>query len=167
MKHSLSISILLIVSLIGRSQDSTLKKLIPAGPIGWVSDFEKTFTAEQVNFFDSVIARHEKETTNQIAIVTIELDTISIKSIDEFEQFTLQLFNQWGIGQKDKANGVAIIFSKKLGKVRIETGFGLEAKLTNAEAKLIIDSLIIPEFKKANYFEGTLNGLQEIIKEIQ
>ena len=167
MKQSFYILILLIVSSIGCSQESNFKKLIPAKPIGWVSDFERKFTDEQVIILDSIIAKHEHETTNQIAIVTIELDSVSIKSTAQFEEFTLQLFNQWGVGQKEKKNGVAIIFSGKLRRVRIEVGFGLEAKLTNAEAKVIIDSIMIPEFKKSNYFEGTLKGLQEIIKEIK
>ena len=115
----------------------------------------------------SIIGEHESETTNEIAVVTLALDTASIRSVKEFDQFSLELFNQWGVGKKEKNNGVGIIFSKKLKKIRIEVGKGMESKLTNNEAKFIIDSLMIPEFKKSNYFEGTLKGLQEIIKEIQ
>ena len=85
----------------------------------------------------------------------------------EFDQFSLELFKKWGVGKKEKNNGVGIIFSSKLRKLRIEVGKGMESKLTNAEAKYIIDSLIIPEFKRSAYFEGTLKGLQAVIKEIQ
>lgn len=167
MRRSFSILILFIVTSAGFSQESEIKKLIPAKPIGWVSDFEKVFTDEQIKTLDSIIAKHEEESGNEIAIITLALDSVTIKSVNDFEQFTLRLFNQWGIGKKEKNNGVAIIISQKLKKIRIEVGHGLESKLTNTKAKTIIDSSIIPEFKRSNYFEGTWKGLLEIIKEIQ
>ena len=161
------IFILLIASSLTCRQDSKFKKLIPARPIGWVSDFEKIFTDQQVQFLDSMISKHESETANEIAIVTLALDTVSIRSEKEFDQFSLALFSQWGVGKKEKNNGIGIIISNKLRKLRIEVGKGMESKLTNAEAKFIIDSLMIPEFKRSNYFKGTMRGLQEVIKEIQ
>lgn len=167
MRRSFNILILLIVTFTGSSQEGKFKKLIPAKPIGWVSDFEKVFTDEQIKTLDSIIGKHEAESGNEIAIVTLSLDSIDIKSVEDFEQFTLTLFNQWGIGKKEKHNGVAIIISQKLKKIRIEVGYGLESKLTNTEAKTVIDAIIVPEFKRSNYFAGTLKGLLEIIKEIQ
>ena len=167
MRQSFYILILLIVSSVGCSQENRFKKLIPAKPIGWVSDFEKVFTDEQVKILDSIIGEHEARTTNEIAIVTLALDSVTITSAEDFEQFTLELCKQWGIGKKEKDNGVAIIIIKNLKRIRIEVGYGLETKLTNAEAKIIIDSSIIPEFKRSDYFDGTLKVLLEIIKEIQ
>ena len=167
MSKQFYIFILFIVSTVGCSPQSKFKKLIPARPMGWVSDFEKDFTDEQVKLLESIIGEHASATTNEIAIVTLALDTGSIKSEKEFDQFSLELFKKWGVGKKEKNNGVGIIFSSKLRKLQIEVGKGMESKLTNAEAKYIIDSLIIPEFKRSAYFEGTLKGLQAVIKEIQ
>ena len=149
------------------AQKSKIEKFIPKQPIGWVSDFENNFTEVQINFLDSVIAQHETETGDEIAIVTLQLDSVAIKSTEEFEALSLELFNQWGVGKNEKNNGVGIVFSKKLRKIRIEVGKGLESKLTDKEAKDIIDDIILPEFKKSNYYEGILKGLQEIIKEIR
>ena len=167
MRQSFYILILLIVAYVGCSQENRFKKLIPAKPIGWVSDFEKIFTDEQVQTLDSIIDEHETRSTNEIAIVTLALDSVAIKSEKDFDQFSLELYNQWGIGKKEKDNGVAIIIVRNLKRIRIEVGYGLEAKLTNAEAKIIIDSSIIPAFKRSDYFDGTLKGLLEVIKEIQ
>ena len=149
------------------SQKSKIEKLIPKEPIGWVSDFERNFSEEQINFLDSIIGLHENETSNEIAIVTLQLDSTDIESIEDFETLSLTLFTQWGPGKKEKNNGVGILFSKKLRKIRIEVGKGLESKLTNKEAKDIIDNIIVPEFKKSNYYEGIVKGLQEIIREIR
>jgi uncharacterized protein len=141
--------------------------LIPEKPIGWVSDFEKIFTIEQAFYLDSIINRHEVETTNEIALVTLLLDSFQIKTPEDFGKVSLTLFKQWGIGKKDKKNGIGILISNKLRKIRIEIGYGLVSKLTDEESQKIIDAIILPEFKKDNYYAGVLNGLQAILKEIE
>lgn len=167
MRHPFYILIFLFISLNASAQPGKFKKLIPAAPIGWVSDFEKNFSDEQLKILDSIIILHESETSNEIVIITLEIDTTTIRSLEEFEQFALELANEWGVGKDEKDNGIIIVFSKKLRMIRIEIGEGLTAKLTDNEAKAIIDDLIIPEFKKTNYFDGILKGLSEIIKKIQ
>ena len=153
------------------------KKVIEAKPsvvssnfpkaIGWVSDFEKILTTSEINYLDSIIQLHEKKTTNEIAVVTYKPDTAIIKTMQDFDKFSLELFNEWGVGKKDKNNGVGMIISTSYRKIRIETGPGLVTKLTNAESKNIIDTIILPEFKKADYFNGIAKGLEAIFNEIQ
>ena len=131
--------------------------------IGLVNDFEGIFTNEQISELNGIISNHEKETTNQIVIV-------SIKSFAPYEtlfDYSLKLANYWGIGQKVKNNGVAIVFGKQIREIRIQVGYGLEKKLKDEEAKRIIDNVIIPEFKKDDYYNGIKKGLVAIIKEIE
>lgn len=115
---------------------------------------------------DSLIADHEKKTTNQLAVVALLSDSTAIPSMELFETFCLELFNKWGIGQKGKDNGVAIIFSPVLRYVRIQVGDGLRSRLTDAEAKEIIDTIIIPRFKEQPYFEGTARALEAVFSQI-
>jgi uncharacterized protein len=63
-----------------------------------------------------------------------------------------------GIGRRDVNNGVLIVFSAQMKKVRIETGYGAERVLTDSIAKKIVDSLMIPQFKQQKYFDGLWNG---------
>jgi uncharacterized protein len=144
---------------------SSHKIVLPEKPLGWVSDFEKLFTASEINYLDSIIEVNERQTTNQLAVVTLALDSSYINNIESFDQISLRLFNQWSVGIKDKNNGIGILISTPLKFVRIEVGLGLESKLTDEEAKIIIDNFIIPEFKQGHYFNGILNALQEIFKE--
>jgi uncharacterized protein len=139
----------------------------PEKPLGYVSDFEKLLSAEQVIYLDSIIGLHEKETTNQVAVVTLDLDTAKIKTGDDLIQFSTRLFNRWGVGQKDKNNGIGILIAENLRQIRINVGSGLETKLTNEEAKDIIQRLITPRFKEQDYFTGISNGLQAVFKEIE
>lgn len=142
------------------------KNLTIPDPQGRVADFAGVFTAAQVSHLDSLVRAHEMKTSNQAAAVTLRSDSATIPSLAAFEKFSLELFNRWGVGQKEKNNGVAIIFSPVLRYVQIEVGRGLESKLTDAEAAGILDMIILPQFKKAAFFEGMIEGLDAIFTEI-
>jgi uncharacterized protein len=132
-------------------------------PVGYVNDFEKLFTESQINELTEIIVNHANETTNQIALVTID----NYEPYETLFQYSYELAETWGVGQKDKNNGVVIVFGKKIREIRIMTGYGVEDLLKDEEAKFIIDSTIIPEFKKGDYFLGIKKGLLEIIEELE
>ncbi len=129
-------------------------------PIGYVNDFENVFTKEENNELELLISDFEVKTSNEIAIVSID----SIGNYDDFDKFALDLSKKWGVGKKNKDNGLTIVFSKKLRRIRINTGIQTEKILTNEICKKIIDEKIIPEFKKDNYFVGVKNSLLELIQ---
>ena len=105
------------------------------------------------------IREFEKNTTNQIVIVSIK----SIGKYKDFDKFALDLSNYNGIGLKEKNNGLSIIFSKNLKKIRISTGTGTEKILTDEICKKIIDQNIIPEFKNGDFYNGIEKGLNKLI----
>jgi uncharacterized protein len=124
-----------------------------------VNDFEFVFTVEQLEKLTLMIREFEKNTTNQIAIVSIE----SIGKYTDFDKFAIDLSNYNGIGLKEKDNGLSIVFSKNLRKIRISTGYGTENILTDEICKNIIDQTIIPEFKNGDYYNGIEKGMAELI----
>ncbi len=75
--------------------------------------------------------------------------------------------NKWGVGKKDKNNGVVLVFGKKIREIRIQVGDGLVKKLTDDEAKKIVNETIIPNFKKGEFFNATKLGLIQIMKQIK
>jgi uncharacterized protein len=76
------------------------------------------------------------------------------------------LFNEWGIGKKDKDNGVLLLVAKDDHELRIEVGYGLEGTITDLEAGEIIDNIIVPRFKENDYDSGIYNGVVEIANKI-
>jgi uncharacterized protein len=101
---------------------------------------------------------HEKATTNQVVVATFtDLQGYSV------EEFGYQLGRTWGIGQKDKNNGVLLIVAKTERKVRIEVGYGLEGELTDAVASNIVNGVITPHFKRAQFDQGVVSGTEAII----
>ena len=124
-----------------------------------VNDFELIFTVEQLEKLTLMIKEFEKNTSNQIAIVSIK----SIGSYTDFDKFAVDLSNYNGIGLKEMNNGLSIDFSKNLRKIRISTGLGTEKILTDEICKNIIDQTIIPEFKNGDYYSGIEKGMAELI----
>jgi uncharacterized protein len=126
----------------------------PSQDKNYVLDQSHILTDEQNNKLNTLYISHEKKTTNQIALVTT--DTFDPDST--IESYSLRVFNELGVGQKDKNNGVLIVFSAPKKQVRIATGLGTEKVLTDSIAKRIIDSLMLPKFKQQKFFEGLWDG---------
>jgi uncharacterized protein len=130
-------------------------------PVSQTNDYENLYSDAEQTKVDSIITKFEKETTFEIGIVTI--DTIKT-SKENFDNLSLHIAQTWGIGKKDKDNGILIAISKGYRRIRIENGNGTEKIITEKETSEIIENYFIPEFRKGEYYNGTLNGLSEIIK---
>ena len=132
-------------------------------PTGYVNDFENILTDAEEKELTTLIKELESQTSDQISIVTLT----SLEPYDNIDDYSLDLANYWGIGQKDKNNGILIAIGKELRKIRIQNGFGIEKRLTDAETKRIIDEVMVPEFKNDKYFEGIKKGVEAIIQELK
>jgi len=133
-------------------------------PTGYVNDYEKIFSQNQELMLDSLIKEIEKQTTIEIAIVTLDS---SQTNAAEFDDLTLNIAKKWGIGKKDKDNGILIGLSTSLRKIRIQNGYGIQKVLTNEETKKIIGIYIMPQFKKGDYFEGIRQGIFALIDKLK
>lgn len=118
--------------------------------------FEKQLESELVAFNDT--------TSNQIALVTLS----SLNGMDP-SMMANQIGEKWGVGQKDLANGVVILYKPKTaesrGQIFIAPGKGLEGAIPDATANRIIDSEMIPLFKQKKIEQGLYNGIS-IVKRL-
>lgn len=129
-------------------------------PVGYVNDFENVFSKEEKAELTQIITDFEAATSNEIAIASIE----EIGDYTDFNEYAFDLTNHWGVGKKGKDNGLTIIFSKNLRKIRINTGTQTQKILTDEICEDILYKDIFPEFKKGNYFIGIKTALLEFIK---
>jgi uncharacterized protein len=132
-------------------------------PVGWVNDFEGIFTGDEIHRLDSAISKYEKETSIEICVITIPVDAVDKK---DFEAICLKIANTWGVGKKDKNNGILIAISKGHKSIRINNGLGIENVLTDAQTKTILNETIIPKLKNGNFFEGTFDGINRIMEHL-
>jgi uncharacterized protein len=97
-------------------------------------------------------------TGDQVVVATVP----SLEG-QEIEPYATDLFNTWRIGDAKKNNGVLLLVAPNERKVRIEVGLGLEAMLTNAKAKDILASAVLPKFKAGDFDGGVADGVDAII----
>ncbi|MGV6944040.1 TPM domain-containing protein [Sphingobacterium kyonggiense] len=129
--------------------------------IGYVNDFAKVFDSLKVVSLNEKLKNFDKQTTNQIVVVSINDDKLNQ---DNFDDYVIDLSNHWGVGTAEKNNGLTFVFSPKLRRMRITTGLGTQEIITDEICAEIIKNIIIPEFKKEKYFEGITKGVDECIR---
>jgi uncharacterized protein len=105
------------------------------------------------------LAGHEVSTSNQIVVATVR--SLHGNSIEDYAN---RLFRHWRLGQRGRNNGVLLLHAPTERKIRIEVGYGLEATLTDAIAKTIIQNSITPRFKANDFAGGMTRGVDDIIK---
>lgn len=111
------------------------------------------------NRIAQMLEAHEQGSTEQVVVVTLpDLQGYSI------EDYGYQLGRHWGIGQKDEDNGALLIVAKKERRIRIEVGYGLEGRLTDAASATIINRIIAPDFKQGQFEQGIVNGAAAMVQ---
>jgi len=79
---------------------------------------------------------------------------------EPIENAANDLFQEWGIGQKNKDNGLLFLIAPNDRKVRFEVGYGLESFLTDGLTGRILDDYVMPDFRNGNMDAGILKGTQ-------
>jgi uncharacterized protein len=107
------------------------------------------------------LAALESKTSRQLIVVTIP-------SLDGYEisDYGYQLGRSWGIGQKKLNNGVLFIIAPNEHKTRIEVGYGLEPILTDALSSVIIQTQVLPRFRRNDFDGGVTAGAAALIQQL-
>lgn len=126
-------------------------------PTGFVNDSADILTSAEENTITEIAEALERDTDSEIAVVTVR--TVKPQTIEEY---SVKLFSKWGIGKRDKNNGVLLLVSVDDREVKIEVGYGLEGILPDGKCGEIIRRYIIPEFKNGHYGDGIIAGVSEI-----
>lgn len=77
-----------------------------------------------------------------------------------------QLGRAWGIGDKDRNDGVILLIAPNERRMRIEVGYGLEPILTDALSAQIIRNEITPRFRDNDFDGGVTAGVEAIARQI-
>jgi uncharacterized protein len=144
----------ILPSLVNAIPIEQIPKLNPQGGL-WVSDRANLLSRAGITQISGDIAKLEAETGAEIAVVTVP-DTLPYPTP---KAYATALFNRWKIGKKSQDNGVLILVSLKDRRIEIETGYGVQRFLPDAQVKDIIYTYMIPSFKTGNYEEGIRAGV--------
>lgn len=126
-----------------------------------VTDLAGMLNAGQRTTLENVLADYETRTGSQIAVLLInstEPETI--------EQYSIRVADAWKLGRKGVDDGVILLIAKNnsaaSGRMRIETGRGVQGVLTDAQSKRVLQDVIAPHFRQNDYYGGLASGISVI-----
>jgi uncharacterized protein len=115
-------------------------------PDGYVNDFANLISAEMEGRLEDLCLEVEKKTTAEIAVVTVETtDTVPVW------YYTTELGNAWGVGQKDKDNGIVILVCIQPNEYFIATGNGFEGTFPDSAVDNICRHVLLPYLNRGEY----------------
>jgi uncharacterized protein len=154
----LAVSVALLVGTLGAEPVTSIPN--PRTRDGsWVTDMPGALRAETIGRLNAAIGEVERTSGVEMAVVVIKsLDGLPV------EEMAVKLFELWGIGKKDKDNGLLLLWSTGDRRVRVEVGYGLEGALPDGKVGAILDTYVIPKFKAGDFDRGLLDGVDALLR---
>ena len=152
--------ILLLAQLLPAQSDNDVFPTKPE-PAVYVHDFSGWLAPGEKAALEQKLRTYWDSTSTQI-VVMIRPD------LGDYDKasYAFELGNRWGIGRKDKNNGVVMLIKSEPPDrgIFIATGYGTEGALPDITAGRIIRNTIGPYFRQQQYYQGIDAGLNDIIK---
>lgn len=128
-------------------------------PARFVNDLAGVLQPGQAQALEQKLRAYHDSTTTQLVVVLLR-STGSYEVAD----YAQQLGVAWGVGQKGKNNGVVILAAIDQHRMAIETGYGMEATITDALTNDVMREQLQPNFRRGNYYAGLDAGVEVLMK---
>lgn len=147
-------SLLMILALTGTAFAAWPK---PEDTTHRVYDYVGVFNNDQKQALDNELLGVKSP-----KIVVVVVPNMDGQTVEEYSQ---DLFHTWAIGTAEKNDGVLILLARSERKYRIQTGYGMEATLTDLACGRIIRDVMAPFSKggKDDFASGIKAGAEAVI----
>ncbi len=129
---------------------------------GRVVDEAHLLQPSEIAALDAKLAALQNQSQRQIVVATVQ----SLGG-DDIDDYANKLFRAWGIGDKQRNDGLLLVIAPNDRKVRVEVGYGLEGIVTDAVSGLIIRHDLSPRFKTGDYAGGINSAVDQLIAQLQ
>ena len=125
LKHGLTAILAALCLLVAAASAESVSSLHYSN---YVNDFAHVLSDQTIDQLDDVCLQLDQKAKAQVAVVTVD-------SLDgrDIESYAVDLFHQWGIGNKATNHGLLILLAVKDHKYRFEAGYGLEPILPDGK----------------------------------
>jgi uncharacterized protein len=138
-------------------------EVIPPKPDRYFNDYAGVVSNEAALRFNEQLAQFERETSDQVVVAVFP----KMQSDSDIADYTQRVAQAWGVGRKERRNGVVLFVFTQDRKVFIQVGYGLEGALPDATAFDITERHIKPLFRAGNYEAGLATGIDLICKAVR
>jgi uncharacterized protein len=138
-------------------------EVIPPKPAAYFNDYAGVVSKSAALRFNEQLVQFERETSDQVVVAVFP----KMQSDNDIAAYTQRVAQEWGVGQKDKRNGVVLFVFTQDRKVFIQVGYGLEGALPDVTVFDITEYRIKPHFRTGDYEGGLAEGIDSIFKAIR
>lgn len=99
---------------------------------------------------------------------TVQIGIVTLASLENqvLEQLAVAKFREMGLGDKNRNDGVLLLYANKENRVRLEIGYGLEGRIPDGKAGAILDQYFIPNLKRGEVEKAFTLTQLALIQEI-
>src|SRR5262245_51253883 len=145
----------ILLSLAIRSQAA---EVMPPKPAHYFNDYAGIVSESVAEELDRQLAQFERATSDQIVVAIFH----KMQSDSDIADYTQRVAQAWGVGQKERRNGVVLFVFLQDRKMIIQVGYGLEGTLPDATAFNITEYQMKPRFIAGDYEGGLRIGIDSI-----
>jgi uncharacterized protein len=142
---------------------SQAAEVIPPKPDRYFNDYAGVVSKTAALRFNEELAQFERETSDQVVVAIFP----KMQSDSDIADYTQRVAQAWGVGQKERRNGVVLFVFVQDRKMFIQVGYGLEGALPDITAFDITEYKIKPRFRNGDYEGGIATGIDSIFKAIR
>lgn len=153
----LSVLLILLLSFSAFAADSGNDDIPKPAADFFVNDFAGVIDSEDEAEIMRIGKDLERQTAAQVVVVTV--DSLNGKAV---EDYALELGREWGVGDREKNNGVVLLLSVSDRKVTIQVGYGLEGCLPDGKTGRILDSYAVPYLADDDFSTGLTEAYKAI-----
>jgi len=123
---------------------------------GWVTDMAEQIPTESEAELEAVLDKLHADLGVEVAVVTVQ----SVPGVPK--TFATELFERWGIGNRDRNDGLLILLAMESRRLEMETGYGLEGRLPDSWVVRMQREHMVPLFKQGEFGKGLVVGVEQI-----
>lgn len=127
----------------------------------FVNDFAGVMSDRDEKTICAIGKALDQKTTAQVVLCTVE--TLDGRAL---ETYSLELGREWGVGAKDKNNGVLILFAEQERQLRVEVGYGLEGDLPDGKTGRLMDVYAMDLLREDRFSEGLTALYEAVVNEV-
>jgi uncharacterized protein len=127
-------------------------------PFTFVTDKAGLLSPDEEKQLDGGLRRYADAYGPQLVVVTVP--NLGGRKVADYAR---ALGTAWGVGQRDKNNGLVLLVAAREHAVSIQAGNGLRDAITPYITDKVINQHLGPHFKQGQYFTGLRLGLNELL----
>jgi uncharacterized protein len=130
----------------------------PDAPTRWVTDHAAFLSPGVTSALDARLGAYADQTGHQL-LVYIDRTTGG----DPIEDWGARAFQRWRVGRKGIDDGLVLFIFSDDHRLRVEVGYGLEARVPDAVASRIINERIVPQIRAGDRDGAVRGGVDALI----